>query len=160
MRRAPPLLWLPVYVASELILLGSHRRWGMLVTGLVLAVLALVVALRWALARRDDRPRPRWFLWVVLGVASYYVIAAAAAYFVGPAYAVAALLAGIIPRAAVAVVLATVRSTTVEHDGRRRDTAGDSRDPLPGIGLDDETPLGDTSEHSEDIHERDAQRSR
>ena len=37
MKRWAPILWLPVYIASELILLGSHHRWGLLAAGGALA---------------------------------------------------------------------------------------------------------------------------
>jgi hypothetical protein len=158
MRRWPPLLWLPVYVASELILLGSHRRWELLVPGIALALIAFGMALRWAL-RRDGRPRPRWFVWAVGGVAAYYLASAAAAALVGPGYVVAALLAGVIPMTAAALLLATVRAKTAEEDGRLRDVSGERDDAFPGIGLDDATPLGDTSEHAEDIRRHDAQRA-
>jgi hypothetical protein len=52
---------------------------------------------------------------------------------------------------AVSLLLATVRSKTVSTDSGLRDRSGDAADPEPGIGIDDDTPLGDTSEHSDAI---------
>jgi hypothetical protein len=143
MRRWPPLLWLPVYVASELILLGSHHRWDLLIPGIALSLVAFAMALRLALARDQGRPRPRWYFWAVGGVGAYYVVSAVAAGILsGGKYAVAAILAGVVPMTAVALALATARLAD-ETDG-------------PSIGLDDESPFGDTPEHAEEVREWDA----
>jgi hypothetical protein len=63
---------------------------------------------------------------------------------------VIALLAGLIPASAALLLLATMRSktaagTTVPQD----ETRADGDDGAPGIGMDHETPLGDTTEHSD-----------
>lgn len=151
MRRWAPILWLPVYIASELILLGSHHRWGLLAAGGALALLAFLASL-WLAVHRDDTPRPRWFLWAIAGVALCYVPPAVAASALGVQWAAGALAAAVIPMTAVSLTLAIIRSKTrATEDGHYRDISGDSDDPAPGIGLDDETPLGDTNQHSDVI---------
>ena len=117
MTRWPPLLWLPVYVASELILLGSHRRWSLLAVGGALMLIAFAMS-----------------LWLSLGK--------------GP------LAAGVIPVTAVSLTLATVRSKTVSTPWGLSDCSGDMADPAPGIGIESETPVGDTTEHSDTVDER------
>jgi hypothetical protein len=144
----PPLLWIPVYIGSELILLGSHHRWWMLAIGLALAVAALGSSL-WLALGRVKRPLPSWFYLAIGGVALCYAVAAVAAGRLGAIWAVGALAAGIIPMTAVSLLLATVRCKTIETESGLRDASGDRDDPFPGIGLDDETPLGDTNEHSD-----------
>jgi hypothetical protein len=158
MRLWPPILWIAVYIASELILLGSHHRWGLLAAGGALALLAFLTSL-WLALRRRDGPRPRWFLWALGGVALCYVPPAVAASRLGVQWAAGALAAAIIPLTAVSLTLAIIRSKTrVSDDGQYRDISGDGNDPAPGIGLDDETPLGDTDQHS-DVIERRTRRS-
>lgn len=150
MRLWPPLLWLPVYVASELILLGSHHRWYMLAAGGALMLIAFGLSVRLSLGGKQHNPRPRWFYWVIAGVAlCYIVVAAVAGAALGPIWALGSLAAGIIPLTAVSLWLATVRSKTVSTPSGLRDASGDAADPIPGIGLDDATPMGDTSEHSD-----------
>jgi hypothetical protein len=157
-RRWPPLLWLPIYVASELILMGSDGRWGMLLAGAALALIAFGLSLRLALGGSTDRPRPRWLALAVGGVAGFYVLVAAAAATAGPEYAVAGLMAGVIPMTAVSLMVAALRSKTVESDEGLEDTAAaDHEDPFPGMGIDDAAPLGDTSQHAdlvEDVRRR------
>jgi peptidoglycan/LPS O-acetylase OafA/YrhL len=145
----PPILWLPVYIASELILLGSHHRWPLLAAGGAMMLIAFGLSVRLSLGNRREHPVPSWFYWAVAGVAFCYIVAATAAGLsLGPTWALGALAAGIIPMVAMSLLLATVRSKTVATDSDWRDVSGDSKDPAPGIGLDDKTPLGDTSEHS------------
>jgi hypothetical protein len=138
-----------MYVASELILLGSHHRWGLLAAGGALALGALALSLWMSLAGGEQGPRPRWFVWPVVGVAFAYVVAGVAASRLGPTWAAGALAAGVIPLTAVSLLLATVRAKTVQTESGLRDASGAGEDPYAGIGLDDATPLGDTSEHSE-----------
>jgi hypothetical protein len=65
-------------------------------------------------------------------------------------YGLAGLGAGVIPLTALSLLVATVRMKTVERGGAARDPTADAGDdPFPGIGMDDATPLGDTSEHSD-----------
>jgi hypothetical protein len=150
MRRWPPVLWVLVYLGSELILLGSHRRWGMLAAGMALALIAFAGSLWMALGRGAKGPRPEWFWAAVGGVALWYVLAAIAAATAGVQYGVAAIAAGIIPMTGLSLWLAVVRQKTVVEGGHLHDrSAAASDDPHPGIGLDDETPLGDTPEHSD-----------
>jgi hypothetical protein len=149
LRQLPAFLWLPIYVGSEFILIGSSGDAGLLIAGGALALLAFALSLYFA-TRADDRPRPPLLLWAIAGVGLFYVLTAIAAATAGVSYAAAALAAGIIPMAAVSIVVAMVRDKTVaDEGGRLRDrSAEDSEDPAPGIGVDDETPLGDTPEHS------------
>jgi hypothetical protein len=156
----PPILWLPVYIASELILLGSHHRWPLLAAGGALALASLVSSLWLALRRDETHPRPRWFYWAIGGVALCYVAPAVAASRLGVTWAIAAFSASVIPITAVSLLLATVRSKTVLTDSGVRDISGDEDDPAPGIGMDEETPLGDTSEHSDTIEEHEDVRVR
>jgi hypothetical protein len=147
-----------VYVASELILLGSHHRWGMLAAGGALALIAFLSGV-WLALRRDDRhPRTRWFYWAIGGVALCYVPAAIAASQLGVEWAAGALAAAIIPMTAVTLLLAVVRGHTTATDAGLTDISDDRDDPAPGIGLDDQTPLGDTSEHSDAIEEAEPER--
>jgi hypothetical protein len=142
MKRWPALLWLPVYVASELILIGSDRRWGMMVAGGLLALLAF--GLSAYLALRDwGGPRPAWFAWAVGGLAAFYVLVAGFASLAGTDYTLAALMAGVIPLTALSLVLAIARTKTEASGGRLRDvSASDHEDPFPGVGLDDEGAFG------------------
>ncbi|HEX7299050.1 MAG TPA: hypothetical protein VF257_08580 [Solirubrobacteraceae bacterium] len=136
LERWPPAAWLAVYVASLLILIGGRGKWPVLVAGMVLAVGAAAAGAYLALRRRPGRPRPRGFVWTLGGVVLFYVLCAIAAAFVSPLYALAALAAGVIPFTAVALLLAMMRSKTVETERGMRDTsADDHEDPYPGIGL-------------------------
>lgn len=55
-----------------------------------------------------------------------------------------------VPLTAVALIVETTRSKTAGPDDARRETAADAEDdPFPGMGIDDHTPLGDTSRHSD-----------
>jgi hypothetical protein len=52
--------------------------------------------------------------------------------------------------AAVLILFATARSKTAAGEAGPRDlTRADADDAAPGIGMDRETPLGDTTEHSD-----------
>jgi hypothetical protein len=59
---------------------------------------------------------------------------------------------------AVSLMVAALRSKTVESDEGLDDTAAaDHEDPFPGMGIDDAAPLGDTSQHAdlvEDVQRR------
>ena len=95
-----------------------------------------------------DRPAPG--LGRLMGaLGAFYAIAAVVAATAGAEYAVAAMLASLIPYSAALLLYAMARSKTAEEGGRLRDASAEDLDPWPGIGLDDETPLGDTPEHSE-----------
>jgi hypothetical protein len=56
-------------------------------------------------------------------------------------YVLAAAAAALIPVTAAALIVATARKKAAADS--------DHEDPFPGIGPDDDTPLGDTSEHSD-----------
>jgi hypothetical protein len=151
LERWPPVLWIAVYIASLLILMGGRGKWTVLAVGGAIALLACVTAVHLAVRRRPDHPRPGWFGWAIGGVALFYVICAAVATAtMGVVFGVAALMAGVIPMTAVALLLATTRAKTVQApDGGARDASvDDHEDPFPGIGMDDETALGDTPEHA------------
>jgi lysylphosphatidylglycerol synthetase-like protein (DUF2156 family) len=137
LERWPPAAWLAVAIASLLILMGGRGRWDLLAAGMALALIVAIVAVYLAIGRRPARPRPRWFSWALGGVAAFYVVCAVVASLADPLYAIAALAAGLIPLTAVALLLATLRSKTVEQDGTIKDTSvDDHEDPRPGIGLD------------------------
>jgi hypothetical protein len=83
------------------------------------------------------------------GLGLFYLAIGAGAATAGLEYGVAGLVAGTIPLTALALIVATTGQKTVEEEGRRRDASGDpEEDSVPGIGLDDDTPLGDTPEHA------------
>jgi small-conductance mechanosensitive channel len=157
LRPFPAVLWLPVYVGSIFAHMGSHRA-GLLIVGVASLLLALCGALYLALRRERERgrPRPARFLPVLGGLAAFYVLAAALAAPLVASYAIAALLAGVIPTTAVAIVVATTRAKTTAADDRLRDTSADDHDePIPGIGLDDATPLGDSPRVHDDLSAHD-----
>jgi hypothetical protein len=138
--------------ASLLILMGLGP-WDpvALAIGVALAVVVFVVSVIVATRRMRDRPPPTGLRWLMAGLFVFYAIAAVAAATAGPAYAVAAMLASLIPYSAALVLVATARAKTEHADGRFRDTAADAhQDPFPGIGMDDSTPLGDTPEHADE----------
>jgi hypothetical protein len=150
LRRFPAVLWLPVYVGSVFVLMGSHER-NLLIVGLASVLLACCGALYLALRREPGRPRRSRFIAVLGAVAAFYVVAAVLAAPLGAQYAIAALLAGVIPTTAVAIVIATARAKTEESDGRLQDTSLEDDEPFPGLGLDDATPLGDHPEIHDDL---------
>ncbi|HEV7754094.1 MAG TPA: hypothetical protein VGO71_21260 [Baekduia sp.] len=156
MRRYPAVLWLLVFVGSLLILNGSHPTWDAweLVTGIALAVIACAVATYLATGPQPDQPRVRGSYWFLAGTFAFYAVAALAALFaLGIDEAIAVLLAGVVPLTGVALWLAHVRQKTrVTPDGALVDaSADDHTDPVPGVGADDLTPLGDTPEAHDEI---------
>jgi drug/metabolite transporter (DMT)-like permease len=154
MRKWPPVLWLCVFIGSLLILNGSHGKadTGELIAGIALALVAFGLSLYLALGPwpgAAEPPRPG--RWLVAGVLLFYLVAAIAALvFVGVGFAVATLLAALIPGTAAAAWVATVRSKT-PRPGQRRDPAAAADDPFPGIGMDDSRPLGDTPEAHDEL---------
>jgi uncharacterized membrane protein YhaH (DUF805 family) len=150
MRRWPPIVWPAMSFASLLLLMGLGS-WDpvTLALGVAIAVAVFAATLFVATRRLRDRPAPG-LGWLMGALGVFYAIAAVVALTAGPEYAVAAMLASLIPYSAALLLYATARSKTKEEEGRRRDAAADELDPWPGIGVDDETPLGDTSEHSEE----------
>jgi hypothetical protein len=156
LRRWPPAVWVMTFVGSLLILMGLGP-WSpaALIAGLVLVISAFVIAMITASTNWGGAKRSKEVAWAIGFLAGFYVVSAAVALAAGPKYAVAALLASAIPLTALALIVATVGAKTRQEGDQRVDTtAGAHDDPFPGIGLDDETPLGDTPEHSDALEGR------
>jgi peptidoglycan/LPS O-acetylase OafA/YrhL len=152
MGRWPPFVWLLVSLGSLLVLIGAggDRNAGAFVTGAAAIVLGVMLALYLAYGRHRDRPNTRALNALVAGVAVFYIVCVAVTAFAGGEYALAAAGAALVPLTAAALVVATTRAKTAGGDDARRDTAAPAdRDPYPGIGADDATPLGDTDQHSD-----------
>ena len=137
MIRWPPIVWLGVSVGSLLIVRGSVGgvRPGWLVAGGVVLFACFLVSAYLALRPGQGPLRPL-LAWSIAGLFALYVAFAAAAAASGAEYAAAAILAGMVPLTALNLWVATVRRTPEDS-------------PYPSIDLDDETPVGDTPEHSE-----------
>jgi hypothetical protein len=153
MGRWPPLTWLLVAAGSLLLLVGYNGQDfnpEALIPGVIMIVGGLVLALWLAFGRWGDRPSARGVAWLIPATVAFYVIAALAGLLAGGKYALAAIGAGMIPLTAATLIVATTRAKTVgDDDTRAETTAGQHTDPFPGVGMDDETPLGDTPEHSD-----------
>jgi hypothetical protein len=130
-------LWIVVSLASVLILMGGSGRWYMVAAGLALAFGAYAVSAYLALGPWRGRPRPRWFFWAVGGgVALYLAVGGIIAAAAGTSYGVAAVAAGLIPLTALNLLLALLRSKTVESPAGVRDLSAERHDdPLPGVGM-------------------------
>jgi peptidoglycan/LPS O-acetylase OafA/YrhL len=148
----PPAVWVLVYVGSLLLLEGydgSHFNPLALAFGIALILGAFALSCYLAFGRRRDRPAPRGLAWLIPATAAFYLLCAIFGLFAGGTYAIVALVAGVIPLTAATLIVATVRAKTSAEGREVRDAAaGDHRDPQPGMGADDSTPLGDTPEHS------------
>jgi hypothetical protein len=156
--RWPPFVWLLIYVGSVLAVMGT-RRFDLLVAGIAVIVVACAVAVWLATRPEPRRPRPRVVPFALGGVAAFYLVAAAVAATDEPEFAVATLVAGAIPLTAVALVLATARrKTRVVRDDLADEAAGDEG-AAPGIGFDDERPLGDSPELHDEISAHDLPKS-
>jgi hypothetical protein len=154
------VLWLLVYVGSVFVLNGANGKWDPLelALGLGLAAVACALALHLGVGRWQGRPRLRWSGLLIGGIALFYgVCALAAALFAGPAAAIATLLAGIIPMTAAALWVAATRSKTGRGEATR-DPAAEDDSPFPGVGADDATPLGATSEAHDELSPHDLRR--
>jgi hypothetical protein len=153
MTRWPPILWLCIAVGSLLLLIGyngADTNPQALVPGIVLIVGGAAGSVWLAFGRWGHRPRNSGVAWLVPATVAFYIVCAIAASIAGGAYAVAAIVAGLIPFTAATLITATNRAKTVGDGESMRDTTPEaSDDPFPGIGADDETPLGDTPEHSD-----------
>jgi hypothetical protein len=152
MRRWPPIVWPLMSIASLLILMGGtgNGRPPFLIAGGILALTVLGISLYLATRGLEDRPDHPGFHWAMAGLALFYILVAAAGGIAGPEYALAGLAAGVIPLAALGLIVATARAKTDKADSQLRDaTAGDAEDPFPGLGLDDDTPLGDSPQISD-----------
>jgi hypothetical protein len=156
MRKWPPLLWPVVSIASLLILMGGTQGGdaGLLVAGIVLSIAAFAVSVWLAFRGYGDRPKHPGLYLAFAGLAGFYVLIAVGAASAGIEYAIASLLAALIPLTALALLLATIRAKTAGDGEHLLDTTPEADDdPFPGIGMDDKTPLGDTPEHSPAIED-------
>jgi hypothetical protein len=150
MTRWPPIVWPLMTLASLLILMGlSSWDTEALVPGIVLALAVVATAVFLAVRTRDGRPMPRGVPMAIAGVVAFYAIAVAVAAVAGWQYAGVAILASFFPLAVVSLLIATTRTKSTGSDEHPDDVTATNRDDsLPGIGMDSETPLGDTPEHS------------
>jgi hypothetical protein len=150
LRRWPPLTWLFVYVGSILVLMGSQHR-HLAVVGMSLILIAFGIALYLATGPQQDKPRPPGFLPALGFLALFYLVCTAVAASVGWGVAVAALAAGFVPMTALTLAFATARSKTAAGEHGLRDTSIEDDSPYAAVGMDDETPLGDTPEAHDEI---------
>src|SRR5918997_6636076 len=107
MRRWPPIVWVMVAYGSLLILVGyngADLNPQALIPGLLLIVGAAGLSLYLAFGAWKERPRVTGVAWLVPATAVFYQLCAAAALSSGGKYAVAALVAGLIPLTAVALI--------------------------------------------------------
>jgi hypothetical protein len=147
----PPILWLCVSCGSLLVLIGydgAETHLAALIAGLALIVTGALGSLWLAFLVWRSHASIRAVAWLVPATLVFYVICAIAASLTGGAYAVAAMVAGLIPLTAVALLTATARAKTAWDGDGLGDRSAASDDPFPGIGADSATPLGDTPEHS------------
>jgi hypothetical protein len=154
--RWPALIWPGMSLASLYILIGTSGRWrpGAFAAGAVLALIVFGVSLYLATRPWPGGHRPRRVYMAMAGLGLWYIALAVAAGLAGPWYAVAGLAASLIPLSAFAIMVAVARQKTgVAEDGRLVDLSAEDDSPFPGIGIDEETPPGDTPERSE-IKER------
>ena len=153
MSRWPPILWLCIFAGSVFLLNGwdgEEFNPQALIPGIVLILAGAAGSFWLAFRRYRDRPQNPGVAWLVPATVVFYLACAIAGSAAGGAYAIAAIAAGLIPFTAASLLVATTRAKTVEAGGRRREADADAdEDPYPGIGADDETPLGDTPEHSD-----------
>jgi peptidoglycan/LPS O-acetylase OafA/YrhL len=150
MSRWPPIIWILVSLGSLLVLIGVGGDWNptAFVSGTAAVIVAFLLAMYLAYGRHADRARGTG--WLIGGVVAFYGVCAALTLFAGAKYALAAAGAALVPLTAAALLVATTRAKTRGSDDERYETtAGTERDPYPGIGMDDATPLGDTDQHSD-----------
>jgi hypothetical protein len=156
LRRFPAAIWIAVYVASLLILNGSHGNADPIELWLGIGLVVVGSALGAYLAFGpwpDGSPRPKTTYWFVGGVIAFYGICATVAWaLAGTAYGVATLLAGLIPLTAVLLWVASARRGAVlQGDQMVEETAADDEDQVPALGADDVRPLGDSPEVHDEI---------
>src|SRR4051794_31242185 len=158
LRRWPPLAWIGVALGSLLVSMGMQRL-PLLLAGIVVMVLSLALGLYLVLRPEPGVASPRPFVPALVFVAAFYVICAIfAGILLGADHALVALLSGVVPLTAVALVTATARRRTRDADGHLVDASKDDRSPFPGLGADDERPLGDTPEAHDEIIPQDLPR--
>jgi hypothetical protein len=153
MRRFPPMVWPVMTLGFLFALMGlSHWHWEEILLGTVGALGVFAVAAYLSTRGHDEegRPRPPRMGLAMAGIAAFYLVSAGVAAIADPTYAVIALLAGLVPASAALLLMATMRSKTAAGAGPPEDeTSAAADDDVPGIGMDHETPLGDTTEHSD-----------
>jgi peptidoglycan/LPS O-acetylase OafA/YrhL len=152
MVRWPPILWILISLGSLLVLIGVGGDWNpdAFYPGAGMIVLGLALALYTAYGRHGDRPRASGVNWLLGLIVGFYLVCVVLTALAGAKYALAAAGAALVPLTAAALLVATTRAKTAGTDEDRRETAaGADRDPRPGIGIDDATPLGDTDQHSD-----------
>ena len=153
--RWPPAVYLLVSVGSLFVSLGMQRP-GLLIVGIALQAIALCIAIYLATERRSGRPRPLPLVLAIAAVAAFYGIVAVVASGVGIGYAIAALLAFLIPGTATALAVSAARTETgTTPEGRHLDLSAEDRGPVPRLGLDDERPLGDSPDLHDDLDPHD-----
>jgi hypothetical protein len=145
------VLWLAIYVASLFVLMGAQRA-QLGVVGMSILLIGFGVAIYLAIRPARGMAPPKGFAPLMGGLGAFYLVAAAAAARLGPEYALAALLAGTVPTTAATLTYATARRKTRQReDGRLEDLSVEDDSPLPGVGIDDETPLGASPELHDEI---------
>ena len=152
MSRWPPLVWLCIALGALIMIVGvgGNRDAEAFIPGVLIVLLGFGLSLYLAYGRTRDRPSAQGVSWLIPATAVFFVLAGAFAALSGGKYVIAAVGVSLIPLSAVALIVATTRAKTAgDGGGRREQTAADGDDPFPGMGMDDATPLGDTTEHSE-----------
>jgi hypothetical protein len=125
------------------ILTVSSGRWepGLLIAGILLLLAVCSLSFNLAAHEWGDRARPPIVRWAIGGPLGFYLLISAAAGLACPEYAVAGLLAGLIPPTA---VCPAGRAGTVEDRkdrGRLHDESAHRGDePYAGTDMDDRTP--------------------
>jgi hypothetical protein len=103
-------MWVPVYIGSVLVLMGGANNKGLIAVGAAMICASFIAAVWLALGPWRDRSRPPWYTWAILaGAVVYAVIALGAGITSGWRYAVAGVLAAIVPLTALALTLAMHR---------------------------------------------------
>jgi hypothetical protein len=124
-----PLVWLLVYTSSLFVLMGGQKANLLQIAHRAADLIAFGIAVYLAIRPEPGRPPPRGYAPLMAGLATFYLISAAAAAKLGPDHAAIALLAGTVPMP--------------------------RRGPLPGVGFDSTTPLGDSPELHDDMDPHD-----
>jgi hypothetical protein len=139
--------------ASLLILIGSMGDVDPVPVAVGLALALSVFAISVNLARHPEpgAPLPTDVYWAIGGLAAFYLAVAVSAGYADADYGTAGLFVGVIPISALALIVAMARSHSVATTGGPRDVPAEPDDDDPDLGFDDETPLGDTPEHSDAI---------
>jgi hypothetical protein len=151
MTRFPPLLWPLMLLATLFIFMGASGEWDpkLIALGVVLGIATFIAAERVARHYWGDRDRPASYRWAMIALAAFYLLNAVLAALADPVYSLAALGAALVPATALLILFAVAGAKTATGSGRLEDRSAEDRDGMPGIGFDDESPFGDTPEHSD-----------